>query len=63
MYGHPSGAPVLMVLVAIALASTVLALALQTYFGRRWPVVTAGQVMAAAGAVAYSIWLRRSNNP
>jgi len=45
------------VLAVVALAATVIALALQTYFGRLPVLALFGQVLAAAGAAAYALWL------
>ena len=50
--------PVIGVLVIIALAATVVALALQTYFGRLPLLVGFGQALAATGATAFALWLK-----
>jgi hypothetical protein len=46
------------VLVAIALASTVIALTIQTYFGSLPVLALFGQVFAATGAAFFALWLR-----
>jgi hypothetical protein len=51
--------PVLEVLVLIALASTVIALALQRLFGPLPMLIVLGQLLAATGAAGFAIWLRR----
>ena len=51
--------PVIGVLVIIALAATVVALALQTYFGRLPPLAWFGQALAATGAAVFALWLKR----
>jgi hypothetical protein len=53
--------PVVLVLAVIALAATVIALALQTYFGRLAPLVALGQVLAALGAALFALWLRKQH--
>jgi len=50
--------PVLGVLVAISLATTVIALGLQAYFGRPWFLILLGQILAAIGAAAIVLWLK-----
>jgi hypothetical protein len=45
------------VLTLVALAATVIVLALQTYFGRLPVLALFGQVLAATGAAAYALWL------
>jgi hypothetical protein len=45
------------VLAVVALAATVIVLALQTYFGRLPVLALFGQVLAATGAAAYALWL------
>jgi hypothetical protein len=51
--------PVLEVLVLIALASTVIALALQRAFGPLPMLIALGQILAATGAAGFAVWLRR----
>ncbi len=63
MHEQPERAPILIVLATIALAATAAALALQTYFGRLWPLIAPGQVLAVAGAAMSSTWLRKSTTP
>jgi hypothetical protein len=47
--------------IAISLASTVIALGLQSYFGRPPFLVLLGQVLAAIGATAFALkWTTRS---
>jgi hypothetical protein len=48
---------ILSALFAIALASTVVALALQTYFGRSPQLALVGLLLAALGAGGFAIWL------
>lgn len=49
---------VVLVLGVIALGSTTIALAFQTYFGRVPSLVFGGQLLAAAAAAGYAFWLR-----
>jgi L-asparagine transporter-like permease len=50
------------VLVAIALAATVIALLFQTYYGHRELFAALGQVLAIFGAVIFALWLLRRSN-
>jgi hypothetical protein len=45
------------ILLAIALASTVIALSLQMYFGRIAILALLGHVLAALGAATFALWL------
>jgi hypothetical protein len=46
-------------LAAIALGSTVIALALEAYLGRMPLLALLGQALAALGAAGYALWLVR----
>jgi hypothetical protein len=50
---------VLGLLAVIALAATVIALSFQRYYGRLPMLVFLGQVLAAIGAAAFALWLKR----
>jgi hypothetical protein len=50
------------VLVAIALAATVIALWLQAYYGHSALFAALGQVLAILGAVTFALWLLRRPN-
>lgn len=49
----------ILLIAIISLASTAVALALQTYFGRLLWLVILGQVLAATGALAIALSLKR----
>ena len=52
---------IVLVLFAIALASTIIALALQSYFGRLPFLALLGQILATVGAAAFAIKLSRGH--
>ena len=45
-------------LIAIALAATVTALALQRYFGRSASFAAIGILLAAAGGASFALWVK-----
>jgi hypothetical protein len=47
------------VLAIIALAATDISLALQNHFGRSLVLMLLGQIVAAGGATALALWLRK----
>jgi hypothetical protein len=56
---HPWWFPAAAILAAVALSSTIVALLLQTYFGRTPVLALVGQILAAIGSSGYALWLIR----
>jgi hypothetical protein len=50
---------ILAVLAIITLAAAVISLALQNHFGRLLVLILFGQIVAAGGAAAQALWLRK----
>jgi hypothetical protein len=46
-------------LAIIALAAADISLALQNHFGRSLVLILSGQILAAVGAAALALWLKR----
>ena len=59
MFSKETLLPILGMLAIIALAATDISLALQNYFGNSLVLILFGQIVAAGGAAALALWLKK----
>ena len=59
MFSKATLLPILGLLAIIALVATDISLALQNYFGDSLVLILLGQLVAAGGAAALALWLKK----